>query len=78
MAPSNVLVVGNAIHEIIEGDPDITAELKLGDTETYSDDGMTGTAMRIVNAIHAVCDARPGLVTPIDLPLTIPRHVMVV
>ena len=64
---------------IIEGDPDITVELKLGDAETYSDSdsGMTGTAMRIVNAIHAVCDARPGLVTSLDLPLTIPRHAMV-
>jgi 4-hydroxy-tetrahydrodipicolinate reductase len=25
--------------------------------------------MRMVNAIPAVCDAPPGLVTPLDLPL---------
>jgi hypothetical protein len=28
--------------------------------------------MRIVNAIPAVCAARPGIVTATDLPLTVP------
>ena len=35
-------------------------------------DGMVGTTMRIVNAVPFVCDAAPGLVSSLDLPLTLP------
>jgi hypothetical protein len=35
-------------------------------------DGMVATTMRIVNAIVAVGDAPPGLVSSLDLPLTLP------
>jgi hypothetical protein len=34
---------------------------------------MVATAMRLVNAIPYVCDAPPGLVSSLDLPLTTPR-----
>jgi hypothetical protein len=34
---------------------------------------MIATTMRIVNAVPAVCDAPPGLVSSLDLPLTLPR-----
>ncbi len=60
----------------IQGDPDIRVELTLGDNESYSRDGMTATAMRIVNAIPHVCRARPGLVTAMELPLTVPWQVL--
>jgi hypothetical protein len=33
---------------------------------------MVATTMRIVNAIGAVVDAEPGLVSFLDLPLTLP------
>jgi len=31
--------------------------------------GMVMTAMPAVNAVASVCDARPGIVTSLDLPL---------
>lgn len=34
--------------------------------------GMVATTLRLVNAIPAVCDAAPGLVSSLDLPLTVP------
>jgi hypothetical protein len=37
---------------------------------------MVATAMRMVNAIPYVCDAPPGVVSSLDLPLTTPRHTM--
>jgi hypothetical protein len=33
---------------------------------------MTGTAMRVVNAIPHVVAAPPGLLSSLDLPLTLP------
>ncbi|MFZ4519826.1 MAG: diacylglycerol kinase, partial [Microthrixaceae bacterium] len=38
--------------------------------------GLAGTAGRIVNAIPAVCDARPGLLSVLDLPLVSGRGTM--
>jgi hypothetical protein len=58
---------------MIEGNPDLTCELTVGQPATASDDGMVATAMRLVNAIPYVCDAPPGLVSSLDLPLTTPR-----
>ena len=52
----------------IEGDPDISCTLTLGD----GSDAMTATAMRVVNAIPYVVDAEPGLLSSLDLPLTLP------
>ena len=37
--------------------------------------GLLATAMRVVNAIPAVCDAPPGLVTALDLPIA-PRRML--
>ena len=34
---------------------------------------MVATAMRVVNAVPYVVDAQPGLLSSVDLPLTIPR-----
>jgi 2,4-diaminopentanoate dehydrogenase len=54
----------------IEGDPSYTCELTMkaanGD---HNDGGLLATAMRVLNAIPAVCAAHPGLLTPLDLPL---------
>jgi hypothetical protein len=59
---------------LIEGSPDLQCEMTVGTTETASADGMVATTMRIVNAIPHVVDAAPGLVSSLDLPLTLPRH----
>jgi len=58
---------------IIEGDPSLSMDLTLGVTsKTLYDEGMIATAMRAVNAINAVCDAKPGLKSSLDLPMTLP------
>jgi len=36
---------------------------------------MASTAMRVVNAIPYVVDAAPGLLSSLDIPTTLPRHV---
>ena len=53
---------------MIEGNPDLTCELTVGQPATASDDGMVATTMRLVNAIPYVCDAPAGLASSLDLP----------
>jgi hypothetical protein len=43
---------------------------------TASAEGMVATTMRLVDAIPVVCAAGPGLVSSLDLPLTLPRHAL--
>lgn len=57
---------------VVDGEPSLECELRLGHPEDFSDQGMLATAMRVVNAIPAVCRAAPGLVSAADLPLTLP------
>ena len=57
----------------IDGEPNLTCELRLGTGEDHSHAGMVATTIRVVNAIPHVCDAPPGIVTSTDLPLTLPR-----
>jgi 2,4-diaminopentanoate dehydrogenase len=61
----------------IEGDPDIHCVLTLGAAEGHGAGraAMTSTAMRVVNAIPYVVDAPPGLLSSLDVPMTLPRHV---
>lgn len=61
----------------IEGDPDIHCVLTLGEAEGHAAGraAMTATAMRVVNAIPYVVDAPPGLLSSLDIPTTLPRHV---
>ena len=58
----------------IEGDPDIECRLTLGppDGHDAGEAAMTATAMRIVNAVPAVIDAPAGLLSSLDLPVTVP------
>jgi hypothetical protein len=58
----------------IDGEPSFTCELNVGAPEDFHDQGMIATTMRLVNAVPAVCEAAPGLVSSSDLPLTLPRH----
>jgi hypothetical protein len=61
----------------IEGDPDIHCVLTLGAAEGHGAGraAIAATAMRVVNAIPYVVDAPPGLLSSLDIPTTLPRHV---
>ena len=55
---------------LIEGSPSITCELMTaGDGGDENSGGLIVTAMRLVNAIPAVCDGPPGLLSTLDVPL---------
>lgn len=60
----------------IEGDPDIHCAMNLGAPAGHGAGhaAMTATAMRVVNAISFVVDARAGLLSSLDMPTTLPRH----
>jgi hypothetical protein len=69
---------------VITGDPDIDCTLaatlrdpgRAGIGSMTSGAGaMVATAMRVVNAVPYVVNAEPGLLSAVDLPLTIPRNV---
>ena len=61
----------------IEGDPDIHCAMNLGDAEGHGAGhaAMAATAMRVVNATPFVVDAPTGLLSSLDMPNTLPRHV---
>ena len=61
-------------HIDVDGDPEMHCDFTVGAPGRGSIDGMVATAMRIVNAIPAVCAAPPGLLSSLDLPLTLPRQ----
>jgi 2,4-diaminopentanoate dehydrogenase len=55
---------------IVTGNPSYTCDVQMmGDDGDHNTAGLVGTAGRIVNAIPAVCAARPGLLSVLDLPL---------
>jgi 4-hydroxy-tetrahydrodipicolinate reductase len=65
---------GGCYRIVIEGEPRIVTDVQLmgehdGDHNTG---GLVATAMRLVNAIPAVCDADPGLKSVLDIPLATP------
>ena len=51
--------------------------MTLGEAEGHGAGhaAMASTAMRVVNAIPYVVDAPPGLLSSLDIPTTLPRHV---
>ncbi|ODQ87853.1 dihydrodipicolinate reductase [Mycolicibacterium holsaticum] len=61
----------------IDGDPDIHCAMNLGAAEGHGAGhaAMTATALRVVNAIPYVVDAPAGLLSSLDMPNTLPRHV---
>ncbi len=65
------LATGRSGYRIeVMGSPSFAAEIEPGaGVGDHNEAGIVGTAMRMVNAIPAVCAAPPGLVTPLDLPL---------
>jgi 4-hydroxy-tetrahydrodipicolinate reductase len=62
---------------LIEGQPRIRCNLELlGENGDHNEGGLVATAMRILNAIPAVCDAPAGMLSMLDLPLVTGRHLM--
>jgi hypothetical protein len=61
----------------IDGDPDVRCAMNLGQAEGHGAGhaAMAATAMRVVNAVPFVVDAPPGLLSSLDIPTTLPRHV---
>ena len=59
----------------IKGDPDMECQLTLGPAEGHDagNSAMVATAMRVVNAIPFVVAADPGLLSSLDLAVTVPR-----
>ncbi len=65
---------GDVYRILIEGDPSITADLAFrGADGDPNRGGCLSTGMRALNAIPAVVAAKPGVLTPFDLPL-VPGH----
>jgi 4-hydroxy-tetrahydrodipicolinate reductase len=62
---------------VVSGEPTYTVDLQLvasdGDNNTA---GLKATAMRLVNAVPAVVEARPGLLSALDLPLVCGRGLL--
>jgi hypothetical protein len=56
----------------IDGEPSFDAEFEVGfrPGEQENDHGLLATGMRAVNAIPWVCEAKPGIVDALHLPLT--------
>jgi hypothetical protein len=62
----------------LRGEPNYTVDMQLmGSDGDHNTAGLKATAMRLVNAVPAVVQARPGLVTALDLPLITGRGLVV-
>ena len=71
LAPHWPQGVGPGTYRVtIEGMPSMRCDLQIGyASDDHNIDGCVASAMRVVNAIPAVCAAPPGLRTWLDLPL---------
>jgi 2,4-diaminopentanoate dehydrogenase len=59
---------------VVSGEPNYTLEMQmLGTDGDHNTAGLKATAMRLVNAVPAVVEAPPGLLTALDLPLVTGR-----
>jgi len=59
---------------VVRGEPTYTVDLQLMGTDgDHNTGGLKATAMRLVNAVPAVVEAPPGLLTALDLPLVTGR-----
>ncbi len=71
LAPEWPQPVGHSGYRvIITGNPSYTCDVQMmGDDGDHNTGGLVGTAARLVNTIPAVCEAAPGLLSVLDLPL---------
>lgn len=78
LAPDWPQPTGSGCYRIlVKGNPSLTCELTLaGEDGDHNTGGLVATALRLLNAIPAVCAAPPGLLSPHDLPLYTAHHLM--
>ncbi|MGZ6995525.1 MAG: NAD(P)H-dependent amine dehydrogenase family protein [Acidimicrobiia bacterium] len=71
LAPDWPQPVGHSGYRVIvSGNPTYTCDVQMmGDDGDHNTGGLVGTAARLVNTIPAVCEAAPGLLSALDLPL---------
>jgi 2,4-diaminopentanoate dehydrogenase len=61
----------------VEGNPSLHCQFHFeGEDGDHNTGGLTATAMRCLNAIPAVCEAEPGLLSVLDLPLITGRGLL--
>lgn len=62
---------------VVEGSPRFVCDLAFeGEDGDHNTGGLVATALRLLNAIPAVCAAKPGLLSPLELPLYTARGLM--
>ncbi|MFC9993106.1 diacylglycerol kinase [Nocardia sp. NPDC127526] len=77
LAPDWPQPAGKGCYRVeIKGEPDYQLDLQLYSNGDHAEAGVVGTAARLVSAVPAVVQARPGLLTATDLPLTTGRGVV--
>jgi 4-hydroxy-tetrahydrodipicolinate reductase len=55
---------------IVKGNPNYTIDMEIvGEDGEHTTGGVVSTAMRVINAIPAVVDAPPGMLSTPDFPL---------
>ncbi|TDC50145.1 diacylglycerol kinase [Actinomadura sp. KC345] len=71
LAPDWPQPAGQGCYRVeVHGEPNYTVDLRLLGTDgDHNTAGLKATAMRLVNAVPAVVEAPPGLLTALDLPL---------
>jgi 2,4-diaminopentanoate dehydrogenase len=71
LAPEWPQPAGQGCYRVtVTGEPNYTLDLQLlGSDGDHNTAGLKATAMRLVNAVPAVVEAPPGLLTALDLPL---------
>lgn len=61
---------------IVKGNPSVQLECFVtGEDGDHNTGGVQTTAMRVLNAIPALCESEPGLISTLDLPVTPSLHV---
>ena len=64
------LASGRGLYRVdIEGSPSMRCEFEMADDRDHDLGARMAGASRMVNAIPAVCEAQPGLLSALDLPL---------
>ena len=62
---------------ITRGNPNLQIDFQMeGESGDHNEAGLLTTAMRVLNAIPAVCAAPPGLLSVLDMPLVTGRGLM--
>jgi 4-hydroxy-tetrahydrodipicolinate reductase len=70
-------VAGGCYRIVIDGSPSIRCDLQLAGADgDHNDGGLVATAARVLNAIPAVVDAPPGLLSALDVPVAACRGVL--